>query len=265
MKVLLVEPAFPRPRKSRNHHLRVPVGLMKIGAWLKDKGDDVLFIRMGDYDFTEVLDFNPQYIMITSLYSYYSESVADAVKELRLLLPNVTIEVGGIFASLEPKLCKEVTKCDKIHQGVYCEAEKYLPDYSLMDEEIDFQIIHTSRGCNRTCLFCGVNTIEPEFTYKDSIKDEVFKRKLVFYDNNLLANPCIEQILNELIQLRQDKKINYCESQSGFDGRILKQKPYLAKLLYKAGFKNPKIAWDNGMDGKKSFINQIKILEDGGV
>ena len=263
MNVLLVEPAFPS-RKSRNHHLRVPVGLLKIGAYLKAKGDNVMFIRMSDYDFTEVLDFSPEYIMITSLYSYYSEYVADAVKELRMLLPTVEIEVGGIFASLEPDLCKEVTGCDRIHQGVYCEAEEYLPDYSLMDEDIDFQIIHTSRGCNRTCMFCGVNTIEPRFTYKKSIKDEVFKKKIVFYDNNLLANPYIEDILNELIALRKDKKINYCESQSGFDGRILKQKPYLAKLLYQAGFKNPKIAWDNDMNGKKSFIQQIEILEQGG-
>ena len=264
MKVLLVEPAFPHPRKSRNHHLRVPIGLLKIGAWLKDNGSEVMFIRMGDYSANKVLEFNPNKIMVTSLYSYYSEYVASAVKELKQLFPKVTVEVGGIFASLEPTLCKNITGCDEVNVGVVSEAEDYLPDYSLMDEEIDFQIIHTSRGCNRTCMFCGVNTIEPCFTYKQSIKDEVFKKKLVFYDNNLLANPCIEDILYELISLRKDKKINYCESQSGFDGRILKQKPYLAKLLFKAGFKKPKVAWDNDMNGEKSFIEQIEILEQGG-
>jgi len=48
----------------------------------------------------------------------------------------------------------------------------------------------------------------------------------------------------KLIQLKDQKKIKWCESQSGFDGRILLNKPYLEKLLKNTGFRYPRIAWD---------------------
>lgn len=54
------------------------------------------------------------------------------------------------------------------------------------------------------------------------------------------------------------------ESQSGFDRRILLKKPILAELLYKAGFKNPKIAWDDGLKNSESVKKSINILTDGG-
>ena len=62
----------------------------------------------------------------------------------------------------------------------------------------------------------------------NSIKGEIIqnkKKKVIFYDNNLLANEYIENILEELIELKKEKKITYVESQSGFDGRILRKKP----------------------------------------
>ena len=90
------------------------------------------------------------------------------------------------------------------------------------------------------------------------------KKKIIFYDNNLLANQFIEDILNELIELKKEKKISYVESQSGFDGRILTRKPYLAKMLKDAGFKNPKIAWDHSINEKKLIKKQLDILIDAG-
>ncbi len=83
------------------------------------------------------------------------------------------------------------------------------------------------RGCIRKCGFCGTYIIEPKFLSKKTIKDEIIKKKLVFYDNNLLANPYIKNILEELIELKKEHKISYVESQSGFDGRILRKHPEL--------------------------------------
>ena len=48
------------------------------------------------------------------------------------------------------------------------------------------------------------------------------------------------------------------ESQSGFDRRILLKKPKLGELLYKAGFKNPKIAWDDGLKNSESVKKKYK-------
>ncbi len=68
----------------------------------------------------------------------------------------------------------------------------------------------------------------------------------MFYDNNLLANPHIETILEELAAARVGGRVVTSESQSGFDGRVLLKKPHLAEMLKAARFRNPRIAWDGG-------------------
>ncbi len=105
---------------------------------------------------------------------------------------------------------------------LYVVQKKVIPAYDLVD--VDYQIIHTTRGCIRRCGGCGVYQIEPEWLCKKSIKDEIIMKKIIFYDNNILANKYIENILNELIELKKAHKISYVESQSGFDGRILRKK-----------------------------------------
>lgn len=163
---------------------------------------------------------------------------------------NAPIVVGGIYATLLPLHCKKYITPDHIITGPIKQTENHTPAYDLVN--VNYQIINASRGCTRKCNFCGTYKTEPEWTYKKSIKDEIIKKKVIFYDNNLLANPYIVDILHELIDLRQQRKINYVESQSGFDRRILLKKPKLGESLYKAGFKNPKIAWDDGLKNSES-------------
>lgn len=279
--VLLVEPNFPIPNKSRNHSNFLPIGLLKIASYLRTKDIDVKLIRyehkkeMADKEQTTLFPFEnkknmehesdekiPDLICVTSIFTYWSKYVKDAVQYFKNKYPDVPVIVGGIYASLMPQHCKEYTGCDDVIFGTIDEAEKLIPAYDLVD--VNYQILHTTRGCIRKCGFCGTYIIEPEWKCKKSIKDEVIKKRLIFYDNNLLANPYIEDILNELIELRKNKKINYVESQSGFDGRVLRKKPHIAKLLKEAGFKNPKIAWDHSVKQAPLIEEQLKILENGG-
>lgn len=270
--VLLVEPNFPIPNKSRNHSNFLPIGLLKISAYLKTKNINVKLIRFEenkDEDYgqttlisTEKNEFKPDLICVTSIFTYWSKYVKNAVFYYKNKFKNTPILVGGVYASLMPEHCKKYTKCSDVIQGPIPEVENLIPDYSLVD--VDYQIIHTSRGCIRKCGFCGTYIIEPDWVCKKSIKDEIIKKKLVFYDNNLLANQYIEDILKELIELKKEKKISYLESQSGFDGRILRKKPRLAKMLKDAGFKNPKIAWDYGVKQAPKIKEQIDLLIDAG-
>ena len=270
--VLLVEPNFPIPNKSRNHSNFLPIGLLKISAYLKTKDINVKLIRFEenkDEDYgqttlipTEKDEFKPDLICVTSIFTYWSKYVKNAVFYYKNKFKNTPILVGGVYASLMPEHCKKYTKCSDVIQGPIPEVENLIPDYSLVD--VDYQIIHTSRGCIRKCGFCGTYIIEPDWVCKKSIKDEIIKKKLVFYDNNLLANQYIEDILKELIELKKEKKISYLESQSGFDGRILRKKPRLAKMLKDAGFKNPKIAWDYGVKQAPKIKEQIDLLIDAG-
>jgi hypothetical protein len=167
--------------------------------------------------------------------------------------------VGGIYASLMPEHCKQ-SGCDEVFIGVHKKAEKCEPAYDLVN--VDYQIIHTSRGCVRRCKFCGVWKIEPKFEFKKSIKNEIRSNQLVFYDNNLLANPYIEDILEEIADTKFNGRAVLCESQCGFDGRLLT--PKLAKLIKEAHFQYPKIAWDGSYSEHKNIKKQLDMLIDAG-
>jgi hypothetical protein len=262
---LLVEPDFPIPPKSRNHKDFLPIGLLKLGTWLQKNKHDVQIVR-GNVG-PESLEFEPQEVWITSLFTYWSEYVRNSAKHYRKVAPKAKIVVGGIYASLMPEHCKDFTQCDEVFVGVHSEAEKVIPDYGLLPTNphpVDFQIIHASRGCFRKCEFCGTWKIEPEYTSKSSITPEIKAQKLVFYDNNFLHNPNIEDILNELTELRKQRKLTWCEAQSGFDGRVLIDKPHLGEMLKQAGFRYPRIAWDWGFDERQRIRQQLEVLFDAG-
>lgn len=269
-RVLLIDPAFPIANKSRNHKDLLPVGLLKISSYLKGRGIDTKLIRLNkdnnDVFNEEIKEFNPNLVMVTSVFTYWFNEVKSAVDYIRLVLPKVKIMVGGILVSLCYEDCKKSINANYFHKGLIEEAEHQKPDYSILEnggKDINYQIIHSSRGCKRNCKFCGVNKIENRGSEVCSIEKELIgKKNLVFYDNNLLENPHIIELLNELIRLRKEKKITKCESQSGFDGRILNDD--LAKLLKEANFKDPKIAWDGPYDGWKRRDEEISILERAG-
>ena len=166
-KVLLIDPAFPASRKSRNHRDLLPVGLLKIGAYYRNQGVITKLIRLNkEEDFeSEIKKFKPDLVLITSVFTYWSKQVKEAVEYSKRLLPAVPVVVGGVFASLLPEKCKSYTGCDYVQEGIFPEAECIPPDYSLLGEdekEIDYQIIHSTRGCIRKCGFCGVYKIEPD-------------------------------------------------------------------------------------------------------
>ena len=44
-KILLVEPNFPIPPKSKNHRDFLPIGLLKLASYHRAKGDKVKLVR----------------------------------------------------------------------------------------------------------------------------------------------------------------------------------------------------------------------------
>ena len=218
--VLLVEPNFPIPGKSRNHSNFLPIGLLKIASYLRKKDINVQLVRFEepkekiDYNQSTFLpvdneendSFKPDLICVTSIFTYWSKYVKSAVQFYKHKFGDVPIIVGGIYASLMPDHCKKYTGCDEVILGIINDAEQLIPAYDLVD--VDYQIIHTTRGCVRKCGFCGTYIIEPEWLCKKSIKNEIFMKKIIFYDNNLLANKYIDNILDELIELKKEKKIS---------------------------------------------------------
>lgn len=274
-RVLLVEPNFPIPNKSKNHKNFLPIGLLKIAAYLKENGVEIELARGVPNTIEksiEIKQFKPDQVWITSLFTYWAKYVREAVTYYKKIFPAATVVVGGIYASLMPtEEVKDFTGCDKVYKGTIPEVEDFsknhFPAYDLLNEydgEVDYQILHTSRGCKRRCKFCGTWIIEPEFIPKKSIKQEIKYDKIVFYDNNFLMNPYIENILEELIELKENGDIKWVESQSGFDGRILLKNPELGKMIKRAGFRYPRIAWDWQFNDSSKIKKQIDILIDAG-
>ena len=257
-KYLLVEPEFPIPAKSKNHSNFLPIGLLKLATYYQKKSNSVKLIR-GNYS----CDFKPDYILITSLFTYWSRFVKESVQFYRNEFPSAKIIVGGIYATLMPEHCKEFTGCDEVFIGQHTGADKCPPAYELVD--VNYQIIHGMRGCSRKCSFCGIWRIE-NLSYKTSreLKEEINCNNLIFYDNNILANPHIEDILKMLSQTLYNGRVVHSECQSGFDGRILEKKPHLAELLKKARFNNVRVAWDFSYEEYPRVEKWIQILEEAG-
>jgi len=197
-KILLVQPKYPIPPKSLNHKDFLPIPLLKIASYHENL-NDVPYLVHGNVN----IEFEPNIVYITSLFTYWQQEFWETVEYYRTLFADTPINVGGIYVSLFFENSEFQKKCAKLNvtanKGTVDKFEISPPDYSLVD--VDYQIIHTSRGCKRHCPFCGVWKIEPEFIPKESIENEVVMNKLVFYDNNLLANPFIEKILKELSEL----------------------------------------------------------------
>ncbi len=304
MNILLVEPNFPVPAKSKNHKDFLPIGLMKLYSYHLSVGNKAQLVR-GNIDTDKIKFSKINQIWISSLFTYWFYCVEDSVEYYSKRFPEATILIGGIAASLYPEEAKTRLDADIIIKGGWGSALKSkerskkpikriivkgLENFAEMSSEkfdkkeciftyrsmlnavykevapkIDFQIVHGQRGCIRHCKFCGVHIIEPQFVGKSSIQDSLVRKKnLVFYDNNFLAavdNPTrVTNLFNELIELKKSRKIHSCESQSGFDGRILLKNPKYAGMLKEAGFRNIRIAWDGSYKERDYIKKQIDIL-----
>ena len=262
MKIHLVEPDFPFAAKSKNHASSFPVGLLKIGAYHLAKGDKVI-LRRG----RRKAPFAPDEIKITSLFTYWADHVHVTARYYHNLYPKARVEIGGIYATLMPEHCRKALPFAKVYRGPYRRgaAEQYLPAFKLLPRKTELQVLHASRGCKRKCKYCAVWKIEPEDWYAASLNGQIRRRKLIFYDNNLLMNPHIESILKELAEYSDSKQRHvWCECQSGLDRRIVNEKPQLAELLRKAHFHNPRLAWDGKYEDWRQVKKAIGILRRAG-
>jgi len=274
--ILLVEPNFPYPKKSKHrasltHKNFVPIALLKLGSYHKSLGHTIKLVR-GNKSKKDLGNFVPHKILITSLFTYWSKFVWDSAKHYRDLYPKAKIIIGGIYVTLHcntTDFSVYAKKCNiQYYKGLHEKAEKFLPDYSLIPN-VNYHATHAMRGCIRKCKFCGVWKLEPKLQCKNpkTLIEEIKKanrNKVIFFDNNFLANRYITKILEELPKIRINNRVVSYESQSGFDGRILEKSPNLAILLKKARFKYPRIAWDGPASEAFSIKKQINILKKAG-
>ncbi|MEO0026418.1 MAG: hypothetical protein ABIK54_06635 [candidate division WOR-3 bacterium] len=220
-RILLVEPA----RSRRYHTTYPPLGLLKLARFHRLQGDRVTLVSGLDG-----AGYEPDKIYITSLFTYAWEPVHEIIRYYRQQYPKVPIVVGGIYASLCPeKLREEFGRSIRIQHGVIPKLDSLRPDYSLVPGW-DASIVFATRGCIRKCPFCSVKDLEPEFTARRSIRRLIYPghRRIIFWDNNILASPYWKDIFAELAELGKPVDFN-----QGLDARLLTAEVLAAMSRFK--------------------------------
>jgi hypothetical protein len=179
-----------------------------------------------DYYWKGLWKQNPEwdFIAVTTLFTFYWDITIKTIEMAKLLIkPTGHLMVGGVLASIQPKEIEAATGV-KPHVGVLnvpgvidkddTQIIDELPlDYSILDE-IDYEYPmsnayygYTSRGCIRKCSFCAVSTLEPHFISYIPLQDRIKgirelygdQKDLLLMDNNVLASPDFESIINDIL------------------------------------------------------------------
>ena len=176
------------------------------------------------------------FVGVTTLFTFYWSITIETIEFAKLLIkPDGKLMVGGVLASIQPSEIEKATGIrphvgvlntpGEIDEGDTQIIDELSLDYSILDE-IDYEYPmsnayygYTSRGCIRKCPFCAVSILEPNFVpyipLKDRIKGIIAKygeqKDLLLMDNNILASPDFEQIINEIIECGFGKGDKYVQ------------------------------------------------------
>jgi hypothetical protein len=223
MKILLVEPSY------KNKY--PPLGLMKIAAFHRDRGDFVRFVKGLN---RQISDEIWDRIYITTLFSFYwSETIAAikyyefSVKDPQNLFiggPMATILADDIENETGFKVVKGLLnvkgKLRTVNDDI---IDEIVPDYSILND-IDYKypahdayFAYMTRGCIRKCPFCAVPKIEPDYLNFISIRNQIESidnsygknTNLILMDNNVLGSDKFEMIIDEIKSLGFQKGSTY--------------------------------------------------------
>ena len=284
-KILLVEPAY----KTKYP----PLGLMKISTYhRKIKNDDVTFVKGCNL---KVYDEYWDRIYISTLFTYTWKETVKTIRFYKETLFNISnkIFVGGIIATLMPHELFNETGIQPV-EGILDDPKKIdqdddviidslPPDYEILKqvEDSNFKYAYTdsylgyaTRGCVRRCEFCAVSTLEPKYIpyvrpnikerIKDVITDSGEKQNLLLIDNNLLASPRFDDIIDDIkaagfikgASFGNTKRKRIVDFNQGLDARLLTEEKM--KRLAEIPLEPMRIAFDH-IKYKETYVKAVRL------
>ena len=306
--ILLIEPGYPNKYP--------PLGLMKLAAYHgpNGRGDRVRFIKGAAQDvFLEPWDR----VYVTTLFSFEWQRTAAAIDFAIQAAGNQPerVFVGGIAASLmheefvkEPRwagvrfisglldgppalsLKLSMEDCDFGADDLNgTPIDELVPDYSILDHISYSYPVHdayfgyASRGCVRSCAFCGVPKLEgaqremPPLTSLINGVNEAYgpKKDLVLMDNNITASARYREVIAEIRDLgftpgakleregRQPVK-RRVDFNQGVDARILVKSPMFLREMATICISPLRIAFDH-IGVRKVYEKAVRMAADNGI
>jgi hypothetical protein len=239
-----------------------PIGLLKLSSYHKNRLKDTTQLVKG---ITTEVSEKPDIICVTSLFTWAWQPVWDAVHFYSKEFPDAELWLGGLYASLMPEHAA-LSGVDPAHifKGIFAKAECLCPDYSLVPEwnkTKNASIIFTSRGCIRSCTFCGVSRIEGQLnSEKKSIRKIIWPehKRVILFDNNFLASCGWESVLHELQELNLTVDFN-----QGLDARLITER-VASKICEVKIDRFLRLSYDT-LNMGPSVKNAIELLKSHGI
>jgi len=244
----------------------------------------------------------PDFILVTSLMTYWYPGVQEVIQWIKALFPKVPVVLGGIYANLCREHALEHSGADFVISASEIGAvlnsltdilgwdpapgfdhrslDAYpCPAYDLQSQ-IPYVPLLSSRGCPYSCAYCASHFLYPGYQRRrpDSVVAEIAHWHwahgvvdFAFYDDALLVNaekhiiPILEKIISLALPIR-------FHTPNAMHAKVIDDD--MANLMARAGFETIRLGietteFDNRghLDqkvGQDDFINSVRALEKAG-
>ncbi len=258
---------IPKPKGLED----VPRNYCRYGIKIKWFKEDLLSIQ------------KPDLIFITSLMTYWYPGVKETIKIVKEIFPDVTVILGGIYASLCIEHANQHSGADIVvaERGedailkLAGEHTGYFPTYRFnsndlntcpypafdLQKKITYIPLLTSKGCPFSCAYCASYFLDPRRMRRDAksvVKEIKFWHEkydvidFAFYDDALLVDakkhaiPMLEEII------RVGLKVRFHTPNAVHIREISKE---IACLMFQAGFKTLRLGLETAMFDLRSDMD----------
>ena len=232
----------------------------------------------------------PDLVLVTSMMTYWYPGVQETIAVVREVFPEVTIVLGGIYATLCREHAQSHSGADWIETGA---GEEYILErvgehtgYSVsmkcnlsgldtypypafdLQRKIPYVPLLTSKGCPFTCKYCASHFLNPKRMVRspESAVEEIKYwherfgvEDFIFYDDALLVDaekhaiPIFEGIINSGLNIRFHTP-NAVHIR-GISGQT-------AQLMFRAGFKTLRLGLETAVFDTRAELDAKVTAEE---